>query len=69
MTGPAIYAGIFDYNRVLVISPLAVWLAAVSEGRSRWLWIVTPGALWAFLAAKTLVAEERLPGRPARLCD
>ncbi len=50
--GQGIYGGFYDYNRVLVLAPFAVWLTGVSSGHRWMMWLVAPGALWAIYPAR-----------------
>jgi hypothetical protein len=52
LASPAIYRGMYDYNRVLVLAPFAVWLTGVRRGQWWMMWTIAPGAFWAIYAAK-----------------
>jgi hypothetical protein len=52
LASPAIYGGIYDYNRVLVLAPFTIWLTGIRLGKRWMMWTIAPGALWAIYAAR-----------------
>jgi hypothetical protein len=48
--GRCVYADLWSYGRVFFWLPVGIWLSASIQGRTAFLWLLTPAFLWHLLA-------------------